>query len=140
MPTQLSIHATSEGGLRMTATNGAHTVKTDYPVKPGETATGLKPMELLLVSLGTCGGSVVGSLLTKMNQPATGVEVDVRGERRDEHPTIFTSIAVEFIVRGRGVQPAAVERAIAQADSLCPVWAMLKPATTIKTAFKIVEE
>jgi putative redox protein len=140
VPTELTVHATYDGGLRMTATNGEHTVKTDYPVKPGEPAVGLKPMELLLISLGTCGGSVVGSLLTRMNQKFSGVEVDVRGVRRDEHPTVFTSIAVEFVVRGRGVDPAAVEKAIARAEGqLCPVWAMLKAATPIATSFTIVE-
>jgi len=139
VPTELRIHAVYDGGLRMTATNGEHTVKTDYPLKADEPAVGLKPMELLLVSLGTCGGSVVGSLLGRMNQPVVGVEVDVRGQRRDEHPTVFTSIAVEFVVRGKGVEPAAVEKAIAQAEGrLCPVWAMLRPGTAIRTSYRIV--
>jgi uncharacterized OsmC-like protein len=47
---------------------------------------------------------------------------------------------VEFVARGKGVDPLAVQRAIAQADQqLCPVWAMLKPGTPITTSYKIVE-
>lgn len=138
MPTELRIHAVHDGGLRMTATNGQYAVKTDYPVKPGEPCSGLKPMELLLASLAACGGSVVASLLARMHQPVVGVEVDVRGQRRDEHPTVFTAITMEFVVRGAGVAPESVERAIAQADRLCPVWAMLRPGVPIATKFRIV--
>jgi len=41
------------------------------------------------------------------------------------------------VVRGDGVDPAAIEKAIAQADRLCPVLAMLKPGTTVTTAFRM---
>ncbi len=139
MPTELRIHAVHDGGLRMTVTNGEHSVKTDYPLAPGDRAAALKPMELLLASLAACCGSVVASLLGRMRQPVAGVEVDVCGQRRDEHPTVFTSIGMDFVVRGRSVESAAVEKAIAQADRLCPVWAMLKPGTAITTSFRIVD-
>ncbi len=140
MPTELHIHAVHEGGLRMRATNGPYTVTTDYPVTPQDTCAGLKPMELLLASLAACTGSVVASLLARQHQPVLGVEVEARGKRRDEHPTVFTEITLEFVVRGAGVEPSAVEKAIAHADRLCPVWAMLKPGTPMTTTFKIVEE
>jgi len=139
VPTELRIHAAHEGGLRMRATNGPHTLVTDYPLSAGDQAAGFKPMELLLVSLAACAGSVVASLLARLHQAVTGVEVEACGQRRDEHPTVFTTIALEFLVRGSGVDPAAVEKAIAHADRLCPVWAMLKPGTSMTTAYRIVE-
>jgi putative redox protein len=123
----------------MRATNGPHTVTTDYPVSDGDQPAGFKPMELLLVSLASCAGSVVASLLARLHQPVDGVEVDARGQRRDQHPTVFTTVSLEFIVRGRGVDPAAVEKAIAHADRLCPVWAMLKPGTPMATTYRIVD-
>jgi putative redox protein len=140
MPSELRIHAVHVGGMRMTASNGEHTITADYPLQADEKAAGLKPMELLLASIATCGGSVVALLLGRMKQPVSGLEVNVRGTRRDEHPTVFTEIAVELVVRGTGVDPALVEKAIAQADEkLCPVWAMLKPGTPITTSYRIVE-
>lgn len=138
MPTDLRIHAVHEGGLRMRATNGPYTVTTDYPVTPEGAVAGFKPMELLLASLAACTGSVVASLLRRQNQPVAGVEVEARGQRRDEHPTVFTAIALEFVVRGEGIQPHAVERAIAHADRLCPVLAMLTPGTPVTTSFRIL--
>lgn len=140
MPTELRIHAVHEGGLRMRATNGPYTVTTDYPVVPEAPVAGFKPMELLLASLAACTGSVVASLLRRQNQRVAGVEVEARGQRRDEHPTVFTAIALEFVVRGEGIQPHAVERAIAHADRLCPVLAMLTPATPVTTSFRIIAE
>lgn len=140
MPSELRVHAVHEGGLRMKATNGPFTITTDYPLSPDQELAGLKPMELLLASLAACGGSVVASLLGRMREPVVGVEVEATGQRRDEHPTIFTAIALEFVVKGHGVSPAAVEKALAQGEGrLCPVWAMLKPGTPITTSFRIVE-
>jgi putative redox protein len=141
MPSELRIHAVHAGGMKMTATNGRHEVTADYPLQPGEAAAGLKPLELLLVSLAACGGSVVSLLLGRMKQPITGLEVDVRGTRRDEHPTVFTEISMDFVILGKGVESHVVETAIAQADEkLCPVWAMLKTGAPIKTTFRIVEQ
>ena len=140
MPNQLRIHAVHESGLRMRASNGPFTITTDYPVTPLDEPAGLKPMELLLASLAACTGSVVASLLARLHQPVVGVEVDATGERRDEHPTVFTTITLDFVVHGDGVDAAAVERAIAHADRLCPVLAMLKPGTPIVTSFQIVGE
>ncbi|HSK09938.1 MAG TPA: OsmC family protein [Vicinamibacterales bacterium] len=124
----------------MRATNGAYTITTDYPVAPTAPAAGFTPMELLLASLAACTGSVVASLLRRLNQRVAGVEVEARGERRDEHPTVFTAIDLEFVVRGEGVEQAAIERAMAHADRLCPVLAMLTPGTPVRTSFRVVEE
>jgi putative redox protein len=138
VPTELRIHAVHEDGLRVRATNGPYTITTDYPITPNDLPAGFTPMELLLASLAACTGSVVASLLARLHQPVVAVEVDARGQRRDEHPTVFTAISLEFVVRGQGVEPAAVEKAIAHADRLCPVWAMLKPATRMTTSYSIV--
>jgi len=124
----------------MTVGNGQHELVADYPLQTGVAAAGLKPMELLLASLATCAGSVVALLLDRMKQPVARLEVDVRGSRRDEHPTVFTEISLEFAIHGAGVDPSAVEKAIAQADEkLCPVWAMLKPGTSITTSYRTSE-
>jgi putative redox protein len=80
-----------------------------------------------LASLAGCAGGTLALLLSRMKRPLQGLEVNARGKRSDEHPTVFTEITLEFVFRGSGLESAAVERALAQArDQLCPVWAMLK--------------
>ena len=71
-------------------------------------------------------------------QPVTGVEVTVRGQRRDEHPTVITSIELEFVVHG-DVDPARVEHALKLSEAqICPVWAMLKVGTPITSSYNVV--
>jgi len=138
MPTEMTVHAEYAGGMKVTATNGKHTLTTDYPLAPGQEAAGFRPMELLLVALAACAGSTVGLLLGRAKQPLEGLEVSVRAERRDEHPTVFTAIAMELALNGAGLDRAVVEKVIAQAEEkLCPVWAMLKVSTPITTTWVV---
>jgi len=99
------------------------------------------PLRLLLASLAGCSGNTLALVLGRMQQPVEAIEVDARGRRRDEHPTVLTDITLEFVVRGKGVEPAAVGRALTMAEEqLCPVWAMLKPGVAISAAFTVVED
>jgi len=94
---------------------------------------------MLLSSLAVCAGSTLALLLDRMRQPFTGLAVEARGKRRDEHPTVLTEIAVEFVITGAGTDPDKVTQALKMAEEqICPVWAMLKGGTPITTSFRIV--
>ena len=137
MPTELVIHADYQGGMKLTAGDGEHAVTIDYPLEPGQPVEGLTPLKLLLASLAGCAGNTVPLLLAKRGQPVRGLEITARGLRRDEHPTVFTRIDVEFVLHG-DLDAEVVEHCIALADEkLCPVWAMLRPATAIVTTYRI---
>lgn len=98
--------------MRVSAGTDGHTVQMDYPLKPGENLTGLTPLQLLLASLAGCSANTLMAVLVRrMQQPVRGMEVHARGVRRDEHPTVLTEIALEFVLRGSGIDPASVERA-----------------------------
>jgi putative redox protein len=140
MTSELLVRSEYEGGMRVRARSGPHEVLTDYPL-PGAPAElqGMRPLELLLASLSACAASTVALLLARMKEPAQGLEVQARATRRDEHPTVLTSIHLEFVVKGNGVSEASVARALAQAgEHLCPVWAMLKPGTPISTSIRVL--
>jgi putative redox protein len=139
VPSELSVHAVYQSGMHIVASAGAHSVSMDYPLGSNELA-GLTPMQLILASVAGCGGSTVALLLQRMRQPLAGLQVEVRGTRRDEHPTVFTQIDVEFLIKGSEVDPEAVAKAIAKAEGeLCPVWAMLKSGTKIVSSFRIMD-
>jgi putative redox protein len=138
MPSELTVRAVHQEGMRMVATAGGHSLTMDYPLN-GEQGAGMKPLEVLLSSLAACGGSTVALLLGRKKEPVKGVEVIARAMRRDEHPTVLTDIGLEFVIRGAEVNPATVESVLATADEkLCPVWAMLRPGTRISTSYRIV--
>jgi putative redox protein len=98
-------------------------------------------MELVLVALGGCAGADVVGILEKKRQLVTSYEIEVRGERRAEHPRVYTAIEVVHRLRGRNIDPKAVEHAInLSEEKYCSVSAMLKKATTITTRYEIEEE
>jgi putative redox protein len=99
------------------------------------------PMELLLIALGGCTGADVVSILDKKRQRVTAYEIEVRGERRAEHPRIYTSIEVVHRFRGHNIEPKAVAHAIELSETkYCSVSAMLAVAAKITTRYEITDE
>jgi putative redox protein len=99
------------------------------------------PMELLLVALGGCTGSDVVGILEKKRQRVTGYEIEVRAERRAEHPRIYTQILVIHRLRGNGIDPKAVAHAVELSESkYCSVSAMLGASAQITMTHEITNE
>ena len=98
-------------------------------------------MELLLVGLGGCTGMDVIALLRKMRQDVTDYRVEVEGERREEHPQIYTRIRVVHVVRGRDLDPKAVARAVELSETrYCPASAMLAASARLTHEFRLESE
>lgn len=141
MKTELKVHAAHEGGMRVLASDGKFDILMDYPMDTGESATGPTPLTMLLASLAACSVNSVLVVLKKMQQPVTGIEIDAGAVRSVEHPTVLTGISLEFTVKGEGVDPAAVARALQLSEErLCPVWNMLKSGTPIRATFNLARE
>jgi putative redox protein len=98
------------------------------------------PMELLLVALGSCTGVDVVSILKKKRQAVSEYRVEVRGERRDEHPRSYKRMAVHHIVTGRNISEQSVAQAIQLSEQkYCSVAATLRPTAEIVSSFEIIE-
>jgi len=90
------------------------------------------PMELFLVSLAGCTAMDVQWILEKQRQKVEGLEISVRGVRREEDPAYYEKIYLEYSVRGQNIRKDAVERAIRLSQQkYCSVRAMIKE--TVKT-------
>jgi len=131
-------------GLAFTATNarGNSILLGSAPSEPQDASgwTGVSPMEVVLLGLGGCTAIDVTSTLRKMRQDVTGYQVRVRGERRDEHPRIYTHIVVEHELHGRGLRETSVRRAIElSAGKYCSVSAMLEQEAKVEIAYRIVD-
>ena len=138
MTTNLSIHATHQGGLRVLAGNGAHEVLTDYALPGGGPAAGLTSLELLLASLATCSANGVAALLKRDGLVPDVLEVRASGQRREIHPTVLESIHLDFEAAGPGLTAEIVERALELAEKrLCPVWVMVAAGTPITWSLKM---
>ncbi len=131
-----------KGGMRFDGVSGraGTSVAVDFG-KEDEPVDGYLPLELLLVSLATCSGQVVVGLLKRMGLEVQDLLVHAKGVKREVHPTVLTSIELEFEFRGGRVDGPSVERAIALSEErFCPVWAMLKPVVPIRTTYRIMTE
>jgi putative redox protein len=66
--------------------------------------------------------------------------VQLKAERADTDPKVFTRIHMHFVVTGRALAAAAVERAIAMShDKFCSASIMLAKTASITTSFEIKE-
>lgn len=107
----------------------------------GDRASAPTPMELLLIALGGCTGADVVGILEKKRQRVTGYEIEVRAERRAEHPRIYTRIEVVHHIRGHAVDPKAVEHAVKLSETkYCSVSAMLGASAQVTMRSEVTNE
>lgn len=133
---------TLEQGMAFLGTaDTGFTIKMDAHPSVGGDNDGFRPLELLLLGLGGCTGMDVISILRKKKQAISGFEVQLHADRAKDIPHVFTEVTINFIVRGRDINPTAVERAIElSATKYCSAQAMLEPSVEITSSYKIVEE
>jgi len=99
------------------------------------------PMELLLVALGSCTGVDVVSILQKKREPLTDYRVEVRGERREDHPRSYKRMEVHHIVQGRKISEKSLAQAIQLSEAkYCSVAATLRPTAEIVSSYEIIED
>ena len=117
------------------------TVRMDSGPAVGGEDSGFRPMQLVLIGLGGCTAMDVLSILRKKRQEVTDFEVLMDARQAEEHPRVFTHIDVKYVIRGRGIRPAAVERAIELSETkYCPAQAMLAKSAVIAHTYEIIEE
>ena len=118
-----------------------HAVVMDASIQGGGRSTGPSPMEMLLLGMAGCTGIDVVSILEKGRHTVTGVEVAVQAVRTPEPPMVFTRIEVEYKVRGRGLPPKAVRRAIELSEGkYCSASIMFGKTAEISSSCTILDE
>ena len=97
-------------------------------------------MELVLIGLGGCSGYDVVHILEKGRQAIEDVTVELEAERVQQEPKVFTRIHMHFVVKGRGLAPEKVERAIAlSVEKYCSASAMIAKTAMITHDFDVVD-
>jgi len=105
----------------------------------GGNESGFRPLELLGIGLAGCTAIDVIGILQKKRQDVTAFEVQIEVDRSGGHPNVYSKIYIKYIVTGRGIDPAAVERAIELSRTrYCPATAMLAKAAPIEASYTII--
>jgi len=137
--TPATITATWTGGRQFVHRSATgHALVTDTPADSGGGNTAPTPMELVIMGLAGCTGVDIASILEGMRQPLRALKVTAEYERADDHPRVFTRIALRYVLQG-DLDPARVARAVALSmDKYCSVSAMLAGSATITHEVEIL--
>ena len=99
-----------------------------------------RPLETVLAGTGGCTAYDVVLILKRGRHDVRGCSVKLSAERAETDPKVFTTINMHFSVSGKGLPPAAVERAIAMShDKYCSASIMLAKTAAITTSFEVLE-
>lgn len=128
-----------EGMAFMAEADSGHGIMLDGSPEIGGRNLGARPMEMVLMGLGGCTAIDVMVILGKQRQPVEDCWIELDAERADvAAPKVFTKIHVHYVVKGSGLDPKQVERAVKlSADKYCSVSAMLKNSVDITYDFEI---
>lgn len=122
-------------------TDSNHWITMDGPENFGGSNAGIRPKELILISLAGCTGSDVASILQKKKVKLDGFEMNITADVAEEHPQVFTKINLEYVFYGKNLPVNEIERAIELSQTkYCSVSAMLKKAMPVEHTYRIVEE
>jgi putative redox protein len=128
-------------GMTFVAESGSgHAVVIDAAPDVGGRDLGARPMELVLMGTGACSAIDVVHILRKARQPITDCVVELDSERAPEDPKVFTRIHLHYVVTGKALSTAQVERAIKLSkDKYCSATIMLAKTAEITFDFEVRE-
>lgn len=106
----------------------------------GGNNSGARPMELILMGLGSCGAMDIVSILKKQKQDLKDFKILIDANRdSDNIPSVFTDIKIEFQFYGK-LDSKKVKKAVnISMGKYCSVSAMLEKAVNISYSFNIIE-
>jgi putative redox protein len=117
---------TGEGMSFIAESGSGHLVAMDGAPEAGGRNLAARPMEMMLIGAGGCTAFDVVMILQRGRHAVRACEVTLKAERAETDPKVFTDIALRYTVRGKCLDRAAVERAVALShEKYCSATAML---------------
>ena len=128
-------------GMSFRAQTGTgHMVAMDGAPEAGGHNLAPRPMEMLLVGTGGCTAFDVVLILQRGRENVLGCDVTLQAERAETDPKVFTKINFHFVISGRNLKPAAVERAVKLShEKYCSASIMLAATVEMTHSVEIIE-
>ena len=139
---ECTVKWTGLDGMSFVAETGSgHAVMMDGAPEGGGRNLAPRPMEMVLLGTGGCAAYDVVVILRKSGQDIRGCEVRLEADRAPTDPKVFTKVGLHFTVRGRGLKPNLVERAIKLShDKYCSASAMIGKTAELTVDWEVVED
>lgn len=129
-----------DGVMFVGETGSGHALVIDGPPEHGGRNMGVRPMEMLLLGLGSCSSFDVLQILQKGRHQIVDCLTEVSAERVDSVPKVFSKIHLHFVVTGRNLKESVVKRAVQlSAEKYCSASIMLEKAVDITHDFEIID-
>jgi putative redox protein len=93
-----------------------HSVLMDVPEGDQTTSLAPSPMDMLLIGAGGCTSYDVVTLLKEAGQDITDCHVSMTADVQDTPPETFRTIHVQYHLKGKGLEPSAVQEVIRQSQ------------------------
>ena len=125
----ITIHlAQADFGFEAKDSDG-NVARFDNSTEHGGKNFGVRPMQSLLMALGTCSGIDVVNILKKMRQDLTAYRMEITGERaKTELPSVWEKAHVVFYLQGTIEEKKAEQAITLSIDKYCSVAETLRRA------------
>jgi len=102
---------------------------------------GLKPSDLLVISLCSCSAYDVVEILRKQRQRLSGLYITADAKQAPEPPYHFTDIHLHYVITGQDIAANKVEKAIELSQNkYCSVAATIRGVAKITYSFEVKSE
>jgi putative redox protein len=130
----------ASGMAFMAETGSGHVLMMDGAPEGGGRNLAPRPMETVLAGTGACAAYDVVLILKRGRHDVRGCQAKLTSERATVDPKVFTRINMHFVLSGKGLPEAAVQRAIQMShEKYCSASAMLAKTAEITTSYEIQE-
>lgn len=128
-----------DSDYQMEARNeSGNTILMDGSLKIGGHEAAMRPMEVLLASMGGCSAIDVISILKKKRQPVEDIHIRLEGEREQGvEPSLYRKIHAHFILKGNIDEAAARQAVELSMDKYCSVAKTLEKTAVVTHSFEI---
>ena len=129
-----------DGEYLMEASNDSgQSIKMDGTRELGGQEAAMRPMQVLLASMGGCSAIDVISILRKKRQPLDDIRISIHGEREaGKEPSLYRDIRIHFRLFGNIDEAAAVQAVSLSMDKYCSVAKTLEHTAVIRHSFEII--
>jgi putative redox protein len=137
---ECTINWMPNSGMAFSAETGSgHLLTMDGAPEGGGRNLAPRPMETLLAGAGACSAYDVVLILKRGRQQIEGCQVQVKADRAETEPKVFTRIVMHYVVTGKDLSQAAVERAVKLShEKYCSATAMLVKTAEVVSTVEIV--
>ncbi|WP_431260540.1 OsmC family protein [Roseateles chitinivorans] len=130
----------ADGMSFIAETGSGHMINMDGAPDGGGRNLAPRPMETVLAGTGGCTAYDVVLILKRGRHDVRGCQVKLSADRADVDPKVFTKIHMHFVVTGKNLPQATVERAVQLShEKYCSASIMLAKTAEITTSVEIVE-